>query len=866
MRSPTHRGDGEDPELAVGLSEDRLTLVDRYMVDAEEAEARAKAKAGEAPSGQATPSANGGGLSADARPLDAGRDQRGVDLEETRRQRERESPELLADGAVDAAPAAEGVGEFVGIEASEDTASGVVGGGDASTRSLDDARAVNGFENLVEKTDELAEGEGSALGSGAVDDGVTDVRLLESEDQVGPGHAARREHAAAVSGEVDAPSGADRVSLRQGRNAVEVERSDGGDLNGKAGGDPSHESGGEGASEAVSRADEDEREPVGNGAGLAPAEQAPTRPGRRRARATLGGQTASRSRRARSHHLQRDGIAADSDSRLMTEAFPNRPTSLADYLEILHRRIWIILIPVVLAPILTYVIANSEKPVYQASSSVVFNLTPATLQVLGIVNQNLQDPNYLQTQATIARNSGLLKSVAHSQHVSAGELASISSVTPSSVAALLNFSVQTGNPDQAAALANAYARGFNRYETARNTEAFRTTISAFRARIRSLRAQGKPTAALQAQLNALQAGLLSGAGTGPTIAQKATGAGQVSPRPKRDVLLGLALGLILGLGLAFLAEALDKRVRSEREIEDILGLPLLARLPSPPRRIRRARELPILVEPRGASAEAVKKLRTNLEFLHLEHEARVIMVTSALEQEGKSTTIASLAVALARSGRRVALVDLDLRKPYLHRFFQIDQIPGVIDVLSGRRELSTALKPILLPGSDRRASRRASSSQARGDGSGLLAVLPAGPLGPDPAFLVGSPKMTALIERLKSDWDFVLLDTPPLPAVDDGLALSASVDGVLVVARSGSVPRRMLQEMSRLLDSSPADVLGFVLTGLNRSEAYGYGYGYGDSSGGGYSSDRSGRRDAAQVIQAPTQDGDDRPRRAWSQR
>ena len=172
------------------------------------------------------------------------------------------------------------------------------------------------------------------------------------------------------------------------------------------------------------------------------------------------------------------------------------------------------------------------------------------------------------------------------------------------------------------------------------------------------------------------------------------------------------------------------------------------------------------------------------------------MVTSALEQEGKSTTIASLAVALARSGRRVALVDLDLRKPYLHRFFQIDQIPGVIDVLSGRRELSTALKPILLPGSDRRASRRASSSQARGDGSGLLAVLPGRPLGPDPAFLVGSPKMTALIERLKSDWDFVLLDTPPLPAVDDGLALSASVDGVLVVARSGSVPRRMLQELS----------------------------------------------------------------------
>jgi Mrp family chromosome partitioning ATPase len=233
------------------------------------------------------------------------------------------------------------------------------------------------------------------------------------------------------------------------------------------------------------------------------------------------------------------------------------------------------------------------------------------------------------------------------------------------------------------------------------------------------------------------------------------------------------------------------------------------------------------------------------------------MITSALEQEGKSTTIASLAVALARSGRRVALVDFDLRKPYLHRFFQIGQTPGVIDVVAGRCELSTALKPVLLPSSDRRASRQTSAA-ASGDASSLLAVLPAGPLGPDPAFLVGSPKVAALIEQLKSDWDFVLVDAPPLPAVDDGLALSAAVDGMLVVARSGIVPRRMLQELSRLLDSTPAEVLGFVLTGLNRSEAYGYGYGYGMSR----------RHDAAaRVIQAPTQDGGgDRPRRAWSQR
>jgi Mrp family chromosome partitioning ATPase len=357
--------------------------------------------------------------------------------------------------------------------------------------------------------------------------------------------------------------------------------------------------------------------------------------------------------------------------------------------------------------------------------------------------------------------------------------------------------------------------------------------------------------------------------------QPAAGGSAVSPRPGHDALLGLALGLILGLGLAFVLEALDKRIRSERELEDILGLPLLGRLPAPPRRLRRAEELPILVEPRSASAEAVKKLRTNLEFLNLGHDTRVIMIASALEQEGKSTTLASLAVALARSGRRVALVDLDLRAPFLHRFFQVSSLPGVIDVVRNRCKLSDALKLVDIPGSGRGSSRRASSLAAPSDDSGRLAILPAGALGPDPAFLVGTPMVAELIEQLRNDWDFVLIDAPPLPAVDDGLALSALVDGVLVVVRSGAVPRRVLQEMARLLDMSPAEVLGFVLTGLNRSEAHGYGYGYGR--------DRWRSAPAAQVIEAPTQNageaptrdngdlpasqaGGERPRRASSQR
>jgi succinoglycan biosynthesis transport protein ExoP len=867
VRPSTHRGDGEAPTPAAGLSEDRLTLVERYMIDAAEAESRAQAQAEEASFDQATPSPNGDQPSADA-PLVAEMGQREVDFEETRRELERESPELVADLSVDVALAAERIDEFVGVEGAEDAASGLVSGSDASSRPLGNGRTGDGLRNGAKKADELAEGEGSTPSRGAVDDGVTDVRLLEAEDQVGPRHGARRERTTTVPGQVDAPNGADGVSLGQGGNAVEVERPDRSHVNGKTPSEPSDQGGGERAAEAVPGADEYEGEPVFAGPVLPPGEQASARPRRRTARATVAEQTASRSRLARSHHLQRDGIPADSGSRLlmMTDAFPNRPTSLADYLEILHRRIWIILIPVVLAPILTYVISSSQKPVYSASSNVYINLTPATQTALGIFNQAASgDPTrYLAGEALLARDSALIASVEKAQQMPPGKLGSISSVSPSDIANVLIFTVQTGNRGRAATLANAYARAFTRFEPRQDAQQIINAISRVRRQIRQLRAKGIPKtspriATLRQEVDELGGGLAV-LGNAPRVVQPAEGAGQVSPRPTRDAMLGLALGLVLGLGLAFLAEALDKRVRSEREIENILRLPLLARLPTPPRRLRRARELPILVEPQSPSAEAAKKLRTNLEFLTLDHEARVIMVTSALEQEGKSTTIASLAVALARSGRRVALVDLDLRKPDLHHFFKLRQVPGVIDVISGRCELSAALKPVLLPAANRRASRQASSEHS-GEAASSLAVLPAGPLGPDPAFLVGNPRMTALIEQLKSDWDFVLVDAPPLPAVDDGLALSGSVDGVLVVTRSGLVPRRMLQELSRLLDSSPAEVLGFVLTGLSRSEAYGYGYGYGSGRSGG-----SGRHDEAQLIEAPTQDGSDRPRRVWSQR
>jgi tyrosine-protein kinase len=267
--------------------------------------------------------------------------------------------------------------------------------------------------------------------------------------------------------------------------------------------------------------------------------------------------------------------------------------------------------------------------------------------------------------------------------------------------------------------------------------------------------------------------------------------------------------------LISLAEALDSRIRSSDEVAERLGLPLLTRIPIPPRTLRKAGSLGMLDDEGGLQTEAYRKLRINLDFANLQLKARTIMVTSAGEQEGKSTTVGNLAVALARAGRRVILVDLDLRKPYLDHFFDLTGRPGLTDVALGNVTLDQAMWSVPIPGSD-------GSPHA-----GTLHVLPSGPMPPNPADLIESTVVSEILLDLAERADVVLLDSAPLLPVSDGVVLSNKVDAMLVVVRMSSVRRPMLGELQRVLAACPAAKLGFVLTGAEEGAGYGYGYGYG---------------------------------------
>jgi len=524
-----------------------------------------------------------------------------------------------------------------------------------------------------------------------------------------------------------------------------------------------------------------------------------------------------------------------------------RLTTLSDYLGVLRRRLWIVILAIVVAVGAAYLVSSRQTPAYEATSEVNIGgnslasiLNPSAHLSSSVVQQNVA------SAAQIAHTTPVAAATLHAAGVhglTPKELLDETTTTPSSTTSFFTIAVTDRFPDRAKLLATTYAE---RYVAISNAAA----VKGLQAQIKKL---NKQIAALNAEITAGGAKNGSGSVTGLNtilnakqkresdlenaqqglannnqVAQKADTATKVRPATTRNLVMGFGIGLVIGLVLVSLAEALDTRIRHSDDVAQRLGLPLLTRIPIPPRSLRKASSLGMLHDEGGIQTEAYRKLRINLDFANLSIKARTIMVTSATEQEGKSTTVANLAVALAKAGRRVVLVDLDLRKPYLDRFFDLTGRPGMTDVALGHVTLDQAMWSIPIPGAD------------GGSGAGSLHVLPSGPMPPNPADLIESSVVTEVLLDLAERADVVLLDSAPLLPVADGVVLSNKVDGMLVVVRASTIRRPVLAELQRVLTACPAAKLGFVLTGSDEGEGYGYGYGYG-----GYAAPVPGRPEQA---------------------
>lgn len=268
----------------------------------------------------------------------------------------------------------------------------------------------------------------------------------------------------------------------------------------------------------------------------------------------------------------------------------------------------------------------------------------------------------------------------------------------------------------------------------------------------------------------------------PTAAQDPT-----SPQPVILVGLGLVAGVVLGLALLALREVLDTRVRNERDLSEATQLPLLGAVPRDKQFSRGV--LVAQTEPGTPSAEAFTTLRTNLQFLDLGRPSRSFVVTSSIEDEGKSTVAVNLAISLRSAGHRVLLIDADLRRPEVATLLGLEGAVGLTDLLTSR----TATPDVL---------------QLWGPNN--LAVLPAGTVPPNPNELLGSAAMRDLLQELHRDYEIIVFDAPPLLPVSDAAVLSAMTSGALLVAGVGKVHRPQVQKAIESLELLEARVFGVV--------------------------------------------------------
>jgi tyrosine-protein kinase len=506
--------------------------------------------------------------------------------------------------------------------------------------------------------------------------------------------------------------------------------------------------------------------------------------------------------------------------------------TISDYLAICRRRGWLIVVTTVLVAGVAYFVSSRETKVYRGYAQVLLNR-----QSLGAALTGTQDPTLAsdpvrvaQTQVGLARLPEVAERAVSKARVtgrSATYLLDHSTVNSNVDSDILSFTVDDVDPAVASRLTTAYAQAFTAYSLELATATLKNARVELERRLAGLKGTAANSASplnrsITNQIQLLRTlELLQNPGT---VVKTANGAGQVKPTPTRTGIIGALFGLLLGSMVAFLWEAVDKRIRSEAEIEERLDLPLLSRLPAPARHRGTDRRLAMIDDPASPDAEAVRKLRVNLEFANLDLQARVIMVTSAVQQEGKTTTISNLAVALARSGRDVVLVDLDLRQPALAALFSLQPTSGITDVALGRASLEQAVVPVPL---DR--SVVASMTNGR-TGLGKFGVLPTGVLPANPGEFVASQALGRVIAELRLKYEVVLIDAPPMCAVGDAMALSPLIDAVIVVTRLGTVDKRTLDELSRELHAISAPKLGFVLTGAERTASYGHYYRYGTAA------------------------------------
>jgi tyrosine-protein kinase len=293
--------------------------------------------------------------------------------------------------------------------------------------------------------------------------------------------------------------------------------------------------------------------------------------------------------------------------------------------------------------------------------------------------------------------------------------------------------------------------------------------------------------------------------------------GKVSPKPVRNIAIAGVLGLILGLVAAFLRDHFDRGLRNREMVEQEFGVPVIGQIPFA--KLRKRDRRVVFWQGFGEVAESFRALRANLQYLGVKRPLRTILITSASPQQGKTTVSANLALAIARSGASVIVLEGDLRRPRLDDAFDATPHgPGLTSVLVGEMDVDEAIVDVAMP------STLTPEVSTHGEREGRLSFLPSGPQPPNPSELLSSVPMTKLLDRLALGYDYVLIDSPPVLIVADALELARLVDGVVLVVRRNHATKDEARELRALVERLGINLLGVVFTDVAPAGLYYGGY------------------------------------------
>jgi len=274
----------------------------------------------------------------------------------------------------------------------------------------------------------------------------------------------------------------------------------------------------------------------------------------------------------------------------------------------------------------------------------------------------------------------------------------------------------------------------------------------------------------------------------------------VEPKPKQNGILGLLLGLLIGIGGAFLLEYIDTTIKTSKEIEELTNISVLASIPLV--KNKQPIDIPTINEPHSDIAEAYRILRTNISFSAAARPIKSLLVTSTIPQEGKTTTCVNLGITFAQLGQKVIILDCDFRRPKLHNHFKEfvrNNHNGLSDVLINRIKLKDAV--IKSPFEN-------------------LYFITSGTIPSNPAELLGSSRMTEILNDLKSNFEFILIDAPPALGIADARVLGKICDGILVVVMTGKTSRDAVFEVKEELERAGEKIIGYVLNGVDITQRY----------------------------------------------